>query len=88
MDFGESMKNCFEKIDYLLNSKAIELLASSYSIISLIYRDLFNLKKALEFQLKANEISEKVLDAGHSDLATSYNNLSLIYRDSFYLSLK
>jgi tetratricopeptide (TPR) repeat protein len=37
------------------------------------------LDRALEFQLKALEIREKVLDKDHPDLAQSYNNVSTIY---------
>jgi tetratricopeptide (TPR) repeat protein len=33
----------------------------------------------MEFQLKALEIQEKVLDKNHPSLANSYNNLALIY---------
>lgn len=49
--------------------------------LSMIYRDLGHLEKALEFQLKAVEIREKVLDKNHPSLATSYHNLSWLYRD-------
>jgi tetratricopeptide (TPR) repeat protein len=35
--------------------------------------------KALEFELKALTIREKVLDKNHPHLATSYNNVSVIY---------
>jgi len=54
-------------------------LATSYNNLSQIYSALGDLQKALEFQLKDVEISEKVLDAKHPDLAASYNNISQIY---------
>jgi hypothetical protein len=43
--------------------------------------------RALEFQLKANEIYEAVLDEHHPLRATSYNNLSCIYSDMNYYYL-
>ncbi|MDD2886482.1 MAG: FRG domain-containing protein [Aliarcobacter sp.] len=60
------------------------VLIEIYENIAIIYKDRFtfsSLKKALEYQIKAVEINEKVLDKNHPSLATSYNNLSLIYKD-------
>jgi tetratricopeptide (TPR) repeat protein len=54
-------------------------LATLANNLSLRFSDL--VERALEFQLKAVEIREQVLDKNHPDLATSYNNLSLIYKD-------
>nr|NIO84980.1 tetratricopeptide repeat protein [Candidatus Aminicenantes bacterium]NIQ70892.1 tetratricopeptide repeat protein [Candidatus Aminicenantes bacterium]NIT26941.1 tetratricopeptide repeat protein [Candidatus Aminicenantes bacterium] len=48
--------------------------------LSLRYKELGQLEPALEFQNKALEIRESVLDKNHPDLATSYNNLSTIYK--------
>ncbi len=48
--------------------------------LSIIYRDLGQLEKALEFQSKTVEIFEQVLAKNHPSLATSYNNVSLIYK--------
>jgi hypothetical protein len=58
-----------------------EEIATLANNISLIFLDLGQLEKALEFQLKTVEIFEKVLAKDHPDLATSYNNLSQIYQD-------
>ena len=55
-------------------------LATLANNLSLIYKSLGQLEKALEFQLKDVKISEKILAKDHPDLATSYNNLSLIYK--------
>ena len=87
LPFGESLANCFENIklpeSFKLSGsseiKAIKELATSYNNLSLIYSDLGDLQKALEFQLMDIEISEKVLDKKHPSLATSYNNISTIY---------
>jgi tetratricopeptide (TPR) repeat protein len=49
--------------------------------LSLIYSDLGQLEKALEYQMRALEIREKILDPDHPDLAQSYNDLSLNYLD-------
>jgi tetratricopeptide (TPR) repeat protein len=56
-------------------------LATLANNLSLIYQDLGQLDRALEFQLKAVEIREQVLDKNHPDIAQSYNNLSMIYQD-------
>ena len=56
-------------------------LATLANNLSSIYKDLGQLDRALEFQLKAVEIREQVLDKNHPDIAQSYNNLSMIYRD-------
>ncbi|MGE5342492.1 MAG: tetratricopeptide repeat protein [Candidatus Omnitrophota bacterium] len=56
-------------------------LATLANNLSIIYKYMGQLDRALEFQLKAIEIREAVLDFQHPDLATSYNNVSLIYQD-------
>ncbi|MCX6583806.1 MAG: tetratricopeptide repeat protein [Candidatus Aminicenantes bacterium] len=58
-----------------------EDLATLANNLSLRHKDMGQLDRALEFQLKALAIREAVLDKNHPDLATSYNNLSWIYRD-------
>ncbi len=61
-----------------------ENLIDLYLNMAIIYTNRIgyeNLHKALEYQNKAIEISEKVLDVNHPSLATSYNNLSSIYQD-------
>jgi tetratricopeptide (TPR) repeat protein len=47
--------------------------------LSLLYKDMGQLDRALEYQLKAMAIREKILSADHPSLAQSYNNLSAIY---------
>ena len=47
--------------------------------LSLIYKAIGDLDRALELQIKAINIKEKVLKKEHPNLAASYNNLSLIY---------
>jgi len=56
-------------------------LASLANNLSMIYQDIGQLDRALEFQLKTIGIKEKVFDKNHPSLATSYNNVSLIYQD-------
>jgi tetratricopeptide (TPR) repeat protein len=58
-----------------------EELAALANNLSTIYKALGKLQHALEFQKKALEIRENVLDKQHPDLAQSYNNLSDIYQD-------
>jgi len=58
-----------------------EDLATLANNASTIFQDIGQLDRALEFQLKAIAIREKVLVPNHSDRAQSYHNLSWIYRD-------
>ncbi|ADL52020.1 tetratricopeptide repeat protein [Clostridium cellulovorans] len=71
--FGESIYK------YLNEEK--EELAYLLDNLSLIYEDLGELQKSLEYQMKAVTIRENLLVENHPDLAMSYNNLSLIYKD-------
>jgi len=54
-------------------------LAAAYNNVGSTYGDLGDHKRALEYQLKALAIREKVLPPDHPDLATSYNNVGLAY---------
>ncbi|MGE5340022.1 MAG: tetratricopeptide repeat protein [Candidatus Omnitrophota bacterium] len=56
-------------------------LATLANNISMIYKDMGQLDRALEFQLKADNIYEVILDSQHPLLATSYNNISTIFKD-------
>ncbi|WP_419771070.1 MAG: tetratricopeptide repeat protein [Candidatus Marinarcus sp.] len=61
-----------------------EILITIYENIAELHEDKFtfsSIKKALKYQNKAVEISEKVLDKNHPSLAVSYNNLSSIYQE-------
>ena len=58
------------------DDSAIALLSNN---LSSIYQAMGDLNKALEYQVKAVEVYEKVLDKNHPDVAMSYNNLSTIY---------
>ena len=50
-------------------------LATGYNNVGMTYGDLGDHKQALEYQLKALAIFERVLPPEHPDLATSYNNV-------------
>ena len=81
-EYEKALEFYQKAIDDSIDDKRV--LIEIYENIANIYKDRFtfsSLKKALEYQIKAVEISEKVLDKNHPDLATSYNNLSMIYRD-------
>ena len=54
-------------------------LAQSYNNLGVIYTDLNDLNKALEYHLKALDLREKHLD--EADVAFSCSNISLVYRD-------
>ena len=56
-------------------------LAAAYNNVGSTYGDLGDHKKALEYQLKALAIKEKVLPQDHPDLASSYNNVGMTYGD-------
>ncbi len=81
-------KNPINGFKYIIFAKNIletikeenEKVATLSNNLSQIYQALGDLKSALEFAKKTNEIFEKVLDKNHPSLATSYNNLSMIYK--------
>ncbi len=54
-------------------------LAQSYNNLGVIYTDMNDLNKALEYHLKALDLREKHLD--EADVAFSCSNISLVYRD-------
>ena len=54
-------------------------LATLANNLSTIYWAMGQLERALEFQLKALTIREKILGENHPDLASSYNNVCTIY---------
>ena len=54
-------------------------LATAYNNVGSTYSALGDHKKALEYQLKALAIREKVLPPEHPDLAISYNNVGSTY---------
>jgi len=75
--YGESVVR-FLAMDAGEKDKELATLAND---LSLRYKDLGQLDRALGFQLKTVEIFEALLDPMHPDLATSYNNVSQIYLD-------
>jgi tetratricopeptide (TPR) repeat protein len=85
----EPGENPIAKKEYILFADSVlgfiedhdQDLATLANNLSLIYQDLGQADRALEFQQKATKIYEAVLDPNHSSLATSYNNLSMIYQD-------
>jgi tetratricopeptide (TPR) repeat protein len=86
--FVEPGENPLDKKKYVIFADSMlqhihefhEDVATLANNLSLIYQDLGQLEPALEFQKKATEIYEAVLDKNHPSLATSYNNLSTIYQ--------
>ena len=56
-------------------------LATSYSNIRLVYNDMREYSKALEYYQKSIEIKKIALPKKHSKLATSYNNIALVYNN-------
>jgi tetratricopeptide (TPR) repeat protein len=71
--FADSLLSYIEEKD--------EELAGLSNNLSLRYKDLGQLGKTLEFQLKTSKIFEAVMDKNHPSLAVSYSNLSLTYLD-------
>jgi len=86
--YNESGDNPLDKQGYVVYGAAVverlaeadQDLAALANNLSTIYKALGQLDRALEYQLKATEIYEKVLDKDHPLIATAYNNLSLIYK--------
>ncbi len=56
-----------------------ETTAASYNNIGIVYDNLGDYDKALEFKNKALEMFKAVLGENHSDTAMSYNNIGVVY---------
>ena len=54
-------------------------LATSYNNVCATYYALGDYKQALEYQMKALAIFERVLPGNHPDLAQSFNNIAITY---------
>ena len=55
-------------------------IATLVNNISLICIDIGNYQEALNFQLRAIDLTKKVFGEKHKNLASSYNNISMIYK--------
>lgn len=58
-----------------------EDIATLINNISLICIDIGNYQEALNFQLRAIDLTKKVFGEKHQNLASSYNNISMIYKN-------
>jgi tetratricopeptide (TPR) repeat protein len=56
-----------------------ETTADSYNNLGVVYDNLGDYNKALEYHFKALEIRKAVLGENHSDTAISYNNIGNVY---------
>ena len=52
-------------------------MATAFNNLGSAYSDLGDQKKAVDYYVKALEITKKSLPENHPDLATSYNNLGI-----------
>lgn len=55
--------------------------ADAYNNIGIVYQNLGDYDKALEYYFKALEITKDVLGEKHRDTAMSYNNIGAVYDD-------
>ncbi len=58
-------------------------LASSYDFVGRAYRTLGKNHKALEYQHRAVDILEEMLESDHPDLGTSYKNIGRTYNEMY-----
>ena len=56
-------------------------LATTYSNLGIVYRNLGELERAKEYHILAIEIQKEKLGAQHVALATIYSNLGTVYED-------
>jgi tetratricopeptide (TPR) repeat protein len=86
--YNKPGENPLKKVDFQPYAQAVldrlddndEELATLANNLSTLYQALGQLDRALEYQLKALAIREKILSADHPHLAQSYNNVATIYR--------
>ena len=89
----ESLKMCYKESgivsekdfdDVIIQDLAIEKLNHSYfgnvfQNFGVLYKNMGNLLKSEEFDLKALKIFQKLYGENHADTACSYNNLGMLY---------
>ena len=75
------MLRCLERLARDLLQTDTEEAGSVYNDLGLVYHDMGDFPRALEYCHKALAIREKVYGEEHPDTATSYNNLGTLYHD-------
>jgi tetratricopeptide (TPR) repeat protein len=73
----EELKRLLVKLENIkIDEQKLNLLFQ----IAIIYRDMGELKNALEYQGKSLKLTEEILGEKHPDLGLNYNNISTIYQ--------
>lgn len=79
-EFRQALKSRLRTVELREKSNPdSDNLATAYNNVGLTYGNLGNHPKALEYNLKALAIKEKVLPPGHPGIAISYNNVGYTY---------
>lgn len=81
-DFLASEISVFNALRVIKEEKAKDILYESYNILGVIYNELAEYDKAIEYHKKAlASIDEKVIPAEFQSKATSLNNIGLVYQN-------
>ncbi|MFV8269234.1 ATP-binding protein [Flavobacterium sp. GT2N3] len=81
-DFLASEISVFNALRVIKEEKAKDILYESYNILGVIYNELAEYDKAIEYHNKAlASIDEKVIPVEFQSKATSLNNMGLVYQN-------
>ncbi|KIC73120.1 hypothetical protein DB42_CJ00100 [Neochlamydia sp. EPS4] len=76
-----SLKQVIKTCKHSDDAASLKLLRTAYNNLSLVYKDLGQLKKAVEYAIKDLNIGLENFGENLKDIAISHNNLGMIYLD-------
>ena len=80
-DFFGSEMSVFKALRIIKEVKAFDLEYESYSLLGIVYNELGEYDKAIEYQNKALAIDAKTIPVEFQSKATSLNNLGMVYQN-------
>ena len=80
-DYLGSEMSVFKALRTIKDVKANDILYESYNLLGIVYNELAQYDKAIEYQNKALAIDAKTIPVEFQAKATSLNNLGLVYQN-------
>ena len=80
-DLSGSEISVFKALSVIKEEKADDIVYDSYNLLGLLYNELGEYNKAIEFHSKALNINDENLPIGNQSKSTSMNNLGLVYQN-------
>ena len=80
-DLAGSEISVFKALSVIKEVKADDILYDSYNLLGLLYNELGEYNKAVEYHIKALGLNDELLPIEIQSKATSMNNLGLVYQN-------